>query len=688
MVARRALAAAGCSQCRSVLLNHFTTSLRAGPVARTPLSRTRFRPIGPAATRPFSSFPTPGIPASDRDPVDEQLETKEETDRDEENSTAHESQPADVPWYLQVDPPRHVASMEPPPLPEVPQDSPPIIGSLLEYASEEMGLDELNLLDLRELDPPPALGPNLFMLFGTARSERHLNVSAGRLLRWLRAKHRVYADADGLLGPNERKTKVRRKTKRAKLLGTMGTDDADDGIRTGWICVNLGTIGRGGQESAVVSDDGRVAGFGVAQQGSTVVVQIMTESRRAEMGLETLWQRALDRSSPQAPNSEPKGEVEHPKSMHPLDRAIVSSSVASRSSDEAPNGYPSGAARQNQARFYSTQRIVHGQDPLLDAASAEALGQTLMYDPIQKQRLLGLLRTHLDELSPAEICTTLGESESGQVPTPFLQLMDRALQSLPPTKTWVHRLAVQTRARESGHRAATESLDDVRVLLEEMRLYGIRATRDQCLQLLTCIYCTVKTETREQSELALELFEVMHQRGQSIIATDIVVTIIDSISRISLRGARQDRELIARLDRLLLEAKLPCMDEALLMKLMRAYARLGHWEGVWNTWRVPPRYLRPRSAGMYVGIYRLAASTRSAPMCTTTLRRCFQEMLMEDPPVRPVGQVRMALMECIRVADPRAEEHAETLPVDASGQVRRLAIREFVRLVKNIKLLS
>ncbi|KAH9891370.1 hypothetical protein F4778DRAFT_331309 [Xylariomycetidae sp. FL2044] len=325
MASRKALAAARCSQCRLAFLDIFTN-----PAPKTPLLRAgglyQSRARIPPSThyRTFSSFPKSDF-SSDKVEIREEHINKDDS-VDEAGSKALQTQ-TDAPWYLQVEPPRHVASTEPPPLPEVPADSPAIIASLLEYASEEMGLDSLSLLDLRKLDPAPALGPNLFMLFGTARSERHLNVSAGRLLRWLRAKHRIWADADGLLGPNERKTKLRRKAKRAKLLGIMGNDDADDGIKTGWICVNLGNIGRGGEESAIVADDGRVAGFGVSQPGFTVVFQVMTERRRAELNLEELWQNALEPSKPELLKSQPK---EQPR-LHPLEEAILANSQSSSS---------------------------------------------------------------------------------------------------------------------------------------------------------------------------------------------------------------------------------------------------------------------------------------------------------------------------------------------------------------------
>lgn len=347
-VARPALSASGCSQCRSLVLKLFTNiAFRPVPVARPSLCHSRALIGGAPPIRRFSSWPKPTNPILETKHDQHASALEDEFQGDEGESAADKPESVDVPWYLQVDPPTQIAPLEPPPLPEVPPDSPPLINSLLKYASEEMGLDGLSLLDLRELDPPPALGGNLFMLFGTARSERHLNVSAGRLVRWLRHKHRVYADADGLLGPNERKIKLRRKARRAKLLGTTDTDNADDGIRTGWICVNLGTVGRGGTESAVMTEDGRVSGFGVSQIGSTVVFQLMTEERRAEMGLEALWQGALDRFLSPPPKLDSNAgdknlQVKSESSLHPVEAAMLANLHHPSGSSPGHKGHDGG----------------------------------------------------------------------------------------------------------------------------------------------------------------------------------------------------------------------------------------------------------------------------------------------------------------------------------------------------------
>lgn len=202
------------------------------------------------------------------------------------------------PWFLEEEAPRHAPTQHKENLPKPPEDAPALLGPLIQYVHEDMGLDELSLLDLRQLDPESSLGPNLIMLFATARSERHLHISSGRFVRWLRREFRVSAKADGLIGAGELKTKLRRLRKKAKLMGTNTAmiPGGDNGISTGWVCVNFMTDGEAGAETASFDESGRISGFGADQTGTTVVVQVLTEGRREELDLETLWKGVFRRS--------------------------------------------------------------------------------------------------------------------------------------------------------------------------------------------------------------------------------------------------------------------------------------------------------------------------------------------------------------------------------------------------------
>ncbi|PKS09139.1 hypothetical protein jhhlp_003753 [Lomentospora prolificans] len=278
---------------RSLLSPSIRISSRYYPaqIARTPSGYASTRSLTYSLTRAERSKDTP-VDVANNEPA---------ATSEAEATSAQE--PTETPWYLEVEPPSHPPVQEPAPLPPIPHDSPTLLEPLLKYVYGEMGLDDLNLLDLRAFDPPPAIGQNLLMLFGTARSERHLHVASGRLVRWLRYNYKLEAEADGLIGPGELRTKLRRMRRKAKLLGSSTTSKpgGDDGITTGWICVNLGTIGAEVNETARFDDSGKLSGFGnsAVETGCTIVVQVMTESRRTELNLEKLWLDSLARNQRQ-----------------------------------------------------------------------------------------------------------------------------------------------------------------------------------------------------------------------------------------------------------------------------------------------------------------------------------------------------------------------------------------------------
>ncbi|KAF2121150.1 hypothetical protein BDV96DRAFT_563688 [Lophiotrema nucula] len=205
-----------------------------------------------------------------------------------------------IPWYLQAQRDRPVVapsteSQQRALIPDLPPNPPPLLKTLMDHISTNLGLDDLLLFDLRTLDPPPALGSKLIMLTGTARSEKHLHVSADRFCRWLRREHGLRANAAGLLGRNELKIKLRRKAKRMKMLANVGAADPaggniDDGIRTGWICCTVGKLEAHPEDTHIPGADvENFVGFREVSTGVNFVVQMFTEEKREEIDLETLW---------------------------------------------------------------------------------------------------------------------------------------------------------------------------------------------------------------------------------------------------------------------------------------------------------------------------------------------------------------------------------------------------------------
>jgi hypothetical protein len=319
-----------CTSCRKTVLEAFTSI--AGISISPRADRPRFSTIRPPTARPF------GILRS----LQQSLQTSE-TASDPSPSASSPQLDADVPWYLKVEaplPPSPIlpllALQEIPPLPPNP---PALLSPVLTHLSTQIGLDNLTILDLRNLDPPAALGSNLIMILGTARSVKHLNVSADRFCRWARKEFKLRPYADGLLGRNELKLKLRRKARRMKLAQSVGNtvaNGADDGITTGWICVNMGNVdeavlaGEGedhdgddqdhaapsteptadtseklrfkaqetpaeGEEEYRNPSDEDYVGFGSKINAPRIVVQMFIEEKRVEMDLEGLWHHRQSR---------------------------------------------------------------------------------------------------------------------------------------------------------------------------------------------------------------------------------------------------------------------------------------------------------------------------------------------------------------------------------------------------------
>jgi hypothetical protein len=102
------------------------------------------------------------------------------------------------------------------------------------------------------------------------------------------------------------KLKLKRKAKRAKLVGLPHENEADDGVRTGWVCVNVGTVEAGVEEGG--EEEGYV-GFGRKTEGTKIVVQMLVEEKRIELDLERLWRGIAKRQSAGLPLEADEGEA-------------------------------------------------------------------------------------------------------------------------------------------------------------------------------------------------------------------------------------------------------------------------------------------------------------------------------------------------------------------------------------------
>ena len=403
-----------CGNCRQWMLRSFISSLGASPVHQTPPSK---RAIGYANVRrnearervqkdekdEFALNDINGEYENQREKTQEVAEDIEDEDertdalRRQQQTAEAELDPEianppnsseHVPWYLQVQSPietKENAVSERQKIPDLPECSPPILEALMKRVSVELGMDDLSLLDLRAIDPPPALGANLLMLVGTARSEKHLHFSADKLCRWLRTEYHLTPIADGLLGRQELKLKMRRRAKKSRLLSAVGAKstadtELEEGIRTGWICVNVGKV-EGGElpkTEEQVDRESKIVGFGTGLSGSHIVVQLLTEEKRGEMDLEKLWSTILRQSQREADTLQEQESEQAENGSGSLARA---SDRLQLSGGSTYNPMATPAPQHQHARAYHTsarrlQAFSIASQPVSGDSSAEVLGST------------------------------------------------------------------------------------------------------------------------------------------------------------------------------------------------------------------------------------------------------------------------------------------------------------------------
>ena len=482
-----------CNACQRWLLSAFipelaprSTSVRLPPLAQ---HRRRYTTTRPLRSQVASEQPPQSASIQEHSASEHSAPYTDATIPDGYDATS------DKPWYLQVqeaqfNQPDSIAAKQQ--LPELPDDPPTILDGLLDHLSVDIGLDYLSLLDLRSVDPPPAFGSNLIMIFGTARSEKHLNVSANRFCRWLRTQYKLRPYADGLLGRNEFKLKMRRKLRKTKILSAAGArdlSDTDDGIATGWVCVNVGSV----DEEAVAEEElGEGAiGFSQRSHGTKLVVQMMTEDKRGELDLEGLWTGILKgslRRQTEINNARPSPELTAPAvagnrlDSTPSATGALSQSMPSHMNQQvrsfhstrarpaadsqsaaiSPENEPDPRELEPHLLFDKARDVEDVSDYQVRASRSGPVDETHSFPPPASPDMASdlTLRTHLaylDHVSEDTAFEMLGQGENDKSSTTFLQSFYDRLPLFLGTKHWDAILELHSHGLRIAHPSYTQA---------------------------------------------------------------------------------------------------------------------------------------------------------------------------------------------------------------------------------------
>ena len=735
-VARQISSMTRCLACQSTTLNRFLSL--AGLVASRPLpirrkirSSVAFQLFSTSRTdqlNTVNSSPKPAVVEEEQ--LQDEVQTEQESDGESselqtsstpwylqtehgeeaagtetiinedlgEHAESQDQTISSVPWYLQE---QHsftlpASKSEREKLPELPTDPPEKLQPILEHLSTNIGLDYLTLLDMRALDPPPPLGSNLIMLIGTARSEKHLHVSAERFSRWLRNAYRLTPTTDGLIGRNEFKRRMRRKAKRAKLLRSVNGQEEpsrDDGLSTAWICVNAGFIDEHIVQEHALETEGAI-GFGTKIIGTRLVVQMMTEERRNELDLETLWNNYLKRQVRReteaverwvTPDLSKEGGNEVGSTYSNSQQPIADTLSSARYQPQAAQLLKSNS---HVRTFHSTAKQLKGrkssrseaassssskQGPKTRQASPKrAVKETITHGVAKTESQPSSAKQLLDELttrSSEEIVAALGHDHADLDSTEFLRSFygsfPRALD-LPHweylfTLTYVGMLVKHPGYTADGLLDLLERLDESGISIEANSIGPIIRPSVRYVLDLDMSHNDRSVFVRRLQRL-IEVLQNMDTRGLPVLAPDTCEALFLATIKARLLDPEKPDirpDAVWHLARVLETKDLHPKDPRLHARVLEALATAGDWREYWRYWRGIARRQERRPQFLYVQLFRSFTKLNHSKYASEVLDEWIPEMPIEEPPVEITADLARNISACVQVADPTVVDQAE-----------------------------
>lgn len=671
-MSRALLRGAACQTCRHEMLRSFVS------VSGIPMPRSS--PLSSRSISNARAFSAVTLLRSDRPPTSNQLDIHL-SEPEEPSAPSETNKPASsqhVPWYLQEEAPiikeRPLTEAH---LPQIPEDSPEMLSTLLEYTYKDLGLDDLKLFDLRGLEIPAALGANVIMIIGTARSVKHLNVSADRLCRWLRSQYKLSPYADGLLGRNELKIKLRRKAKRARAASAAGAmvDEKDDGITTGWICVNAGMVDKGATTTQL-SDVG-IEGFGNLDLGTSVVVQIFTEEKRADVDLDGLWEATLAREG-RKNTRESTGDISKTGAAPPRSMSDGFGSIPGQR-----RGFHT-VRRLALSAMNSTESGLEAGFPGMGTSSSTLPGGAAA---VASQLTPTSLLQFLAELPADSARNELGSSPNDRQSTLFLRLFytNHAARFSAQEKA-TFRLKLFSIAVSRQHPAYTK--DALFSTFSDFLRDGYDLPDDLGFDVVSALLTpktagviTEQSETHSPDtgmELALLVLDRLSLRGVPILNMKIFNILYQAIcapnpapsspnelhpeesssSSSVVQQTESRKQILSRLSKILAAANVP-FDAVEARQLMVTLFQCGDYDGFWRLWRQFPLKGANRTQEDYVQLFKLHAELGEEVRARECLSTGVGLMNRESPAIVLQGPIVTAIMHCILVADPTLQNRDE-----------------------------
>lgn len=491
------------------------------------------------------------------------------------------------------------------------------------------------------------------MVIGTARSLKHLNVSADRFCRWLRSSWKLRPYADGLLGRGELKIKLRRKARRARIASNAGAtlESSDDGITTGWICVNVGLVEDPSVNQRELVKEESFEGFGKTAGGTRIVVQMLTEEKRSDVDLEKLWAPVPEvKGRSKAHDQETTANENLGEARHNLDtqhRVVPDhgfASVRKPSSGIAfdqRRGFSTGIMRladwRSASNHYSPNGVTNtktneGQDTSDVATIVEALRR----------------------LSPEKVRAELGDGPGDRDSTLLLQMCHPAeIPSLSKASEVEMRLAC---AGVSVHHPKYTKLHLWETFLEHTAS-GYPLDDNLAFDIVSAFLTRPPTKGEgSQSasplsefdiESALRVLDFLSLRGTDVLNMKVFTMLYGALNDGQTASANQVEVDVATRMRAVMEALHLRWDPEMARALMEQRIKNGDFEGFYKLWDVIPFHEESRSQQDYELLFRLHAESGDSKRIRECISTWVPMMEREEPKIPLQGAIVSHLSACL-----------------------------------------
>jgi hypothetical protein len=493
-------------------------------------------------------------------------------------------------------------------------------------------------------------------------------------------------------------------------MGSAGDDTRDDGVRTGWVCVDVGVI----DAPEVAKDDAPrdFVGFGRRTDGVRIVVQMLTEEKRLEIDFEKLWggilkrggsteiERTEDETFEPVSLPEPVGQLRNrPLSILSQSRGFHTSARhlspgLEREPSLSPFSPPLGEASSLRPSATQTelQDLQHQVVNLLESADYGKIKDNLrQYSghtqqlPYQEWRFLILqqLKIYLESIPKDRAVEALGQGFTDYTSTPFLKCFYQALSDFPSQAEAEARIWLHSYAMDLGHKSYTSK--DLMRIFRELRLFGVKIPREAYLNLIRHVLRAKEVSNdiqtyelpNHQIDEVMEILQTMYDQGHDIITEEILVELQKSSAPIK-RPEMLDNLIYQdsttfglpslpmvgiqhRLHTLIKLLDIHSFSDISRLQLLDLYSRQNHWREFWDIWNMAPIRGQPQSADMYTFMFFTIANTGNQKACMKVLRTWVSELDQEVPKVKLDRNIAKAIKACLKVADPyvEADTHAD-----------------------------